>query len=37
MPELREIVDPVLFLAGDGASFITGITLDVNGGRYLPP
>jgi 3-oxoacyl-[acyl-carrier protein] reductase len=36
MPELREIVDPVLFLAGDGASFITGITLDVNGGRYLP-
>jgi 3-oxoacyl-[acyl-carrier protein] reductase len=36
MPELREIVDPMLFLAGDGASFITGITLDVNGGRYLP-
>jgi len=37
MPELREIVDPVLFLASDAASFITGITLDVNGGRYLPP
>jgi NAD(P)-dependent dehydrogenase (short-subunit alcohol dehydrogenase family) len=36
MPELREIVDPIMFLAGDGASFITGITLDVNGGRYLP-
>jgi NAD(P)-dependent dehydrogenase (short-subunit alcohol dehydrogenase family) len=36
MPELREIVDPVLFLAGDAASFITGVTLDVNGGRYLP-
>ncbi|HEX2358159.1 MAG TPA: SDR family oxidoreductase [Micromonosporaceae bacterium] len=36
MPELREIVDPVLFLAGDEASFITGVTLDVNGGRYLP-
>jgi 3-oxoacyl-[acyl-carrier protein] reductase len=36
MPVLREIVDPILFLAGDGASFVTGITLDVNGGRYLP-
>ena len=36
MPELREIVDPILFLAGDESSFITGITLDVNGGRYLP-
>jgi len=36
MPELREIVDPILFLASDAASFITGITLDVNGGRYLP-
>ncbi|HET6213313.1 MAG TPA: SDR family NAD(P)-dependent oxidoreductase [Micromonosporaceae bacterium] len=37
MPELREIVEPVLFLASDAASFVTGITLDVNGGRYLPP
>ncbi len=36
MPELREIVDPILFLCSDAASFITGITLDVNGGRYLP-
>jgi 3-oxoacyl-[acyl-carrier protein] reductase len=36
MPELREIVEPIMFLAGDAASFITGITLDVNGGRYLP-
>ncbi len=36
MPELREVVDPVLFLASEAASFITGITLDVNGGRYLP-
>jgi NAD(P)-dependent dehydrogenase (short-subunit alcohol dehydrogenase family) len=36
MPELREIVDPIMFLCGAGASFITGITLDVNGGRYLP-
>lgn len=36
MPELREVVDPILFLASDAASFITGITLDVNGGRYLP-
>ncbi|GIG58093.1 glucose-1-dehydrogenase [Longispora fulva] len=36
MPELREIVDPIVFLASDAASYITGITLDVNGGRYLP-
>jgi 3-oxoacyl-[acyl-carrier protein] reductase len=36
MPELREIVDPILFLCSDAASFITGVTLDVNGGRYLP-
>lgn len=37
MPELREIVDPILFLAGEGASFITGTVLDVNGGRYMAP
>lgn len=37
MPELREIVDPILFLAGPGASFITGAVLDVNGGRFMPP
>lgn len=36
LPELREIVDPVLFLASDAASYITGVTLDVNGGRYMP-
>ncbi|MGH3647930.1 MAG: SDR family NAD(P)-dependent oxidoreductase, partial [Micromonosporaceae bacterium] len=36
MPELREIVDPVLFLASEQASYITGVTLDVNGGRYMP-
>ena len=36
MPELREIVEPILFLAGDDASFITGTVLDVNGGRFMP-
>lgn len=35
-PELREIVDPVLFLAGPEASYITGVVLDVNGGRFMP-
>jgi 3-oxoacyl-[acyl-carrier protein] reductase len=30
------VVAPILFLASDAASFITGVTLDVNGGRYLP-
>ena len=35
-PELREVVDPVLFLAGEEASYITGVVLDVNGGRFMP-
>ncbi|HZE39038.1 MAG TPA: SDR family NAD(P)-dependent oxidoreductase [Stackebrandtia sp.] len=36
MPELDEIVAPILFLASAEASFITGITVDVNGGRFMP-
>lgn len=35
MPELRELVEPVLFLAGEGSSYVTGVTLDVNGGRFM--
>lgn len=35
-PDLREIVDPVLFLAGEESSYVTGIVLDVNGGRFMP-
>lgn len=35
-PELREAVDPILFLASDEASYITGVVLDVNGGRFMP-
>lgn len=35
-PELREIVDPILFLASDESSYITGVVLDVNGGRFMP-
>jgi 3-oxoacyl-[acyl-carrier protein] reductase len=35
-PDLREIVDPILFLASEGASYITGVVLDVNGGRFMP-
>ncbi len=35
-PEIREAVDPILFLASDEASYITGIVLDVNGGRFMP-
>ena len=36
MPEVREAVDPVLFLASDESSYITGAVLDVNGGRFMP-
>lgn len=30
-----EVAQAVVFLAGDGAAFITGAILDINGGRYL--
>ncbi len=30
-----EVAQAVLFLAGDGAGFITGAILDINGGRFL--
>jgi len=32
----NEVADAVLFLAGDGASYITGQTLHINGGMYTP-
>jgi 3-oxoacyl-[acyl-carrier protein] reductase len=35
MPELREAAEPILFLAGDESSYITGAVLDVNGGRFM--
>lgn len=35
MPDISECVDPVLFLASDQASYITGAVLDVNGGRFM--
>jgi 3-oxoacyl-[acyl-carrier protein] reductase len=30
-----EVAQAVLFLAGDGAHFMTGAILDINGGRYM--
>ncbi len=35
-PELREAVDPILFLCSAESSYITGTVLDVNGGRFMP-
>lgn len=36
LPELRELVDPILWLCSDEASYLTGVVLDVNGGRFMP-
>ncbi|MGH3327526.1 MAG: SDR family NAD(P)-dependent oxidoreductase [Streptomycetales bacterium] len=35
MPELSEAAAPVLYLASDEASYVTGAILDVNGGRFM--
>lgn len=35
IPKISECVNPVLFLASDEASYITGTVLDVNGGRFM--
>jgi 3-oxoacyl-[acyl-carrier protein] reductase len=32
--QAREVAEVVRFLAGDGASYITGQTIHVNGGLY---
>lgn len=34
--EASEIAGAIIFLASDLASYITGITIDVNGGLYMP-
>lgn len=37
LPGMREAVEPILFLCSDEASYITGVVLDVNGGRFMAP
>jgi NAD(P)-dependent dehydrogenase (short-subunit alcohol dehydrogenase family) len=34
--EVADVVDPVMFLLGDGARYITGQVLHVNGGMLMP-
>jgi 3-oxoacyl-[acyl-carrier protein] reductase len=34
-PEIREIVEPICYLLSDQASYVTGVVLDVNGGRFM--
>lgn len=33
LAEIDEVVNPIVFLCSDGASYITGTTLDINGGQ----
>jgi NAD(P)-dependent dehydrogenase (short-subunit alcohol dehydrogenase family) len=35
LAEVEDQVGPILFLTSDEASYITGATLDVNGGRLM--
>lgn len=35
MAEVADTVNAILFLASEGAGYITGVTLDVNGGRFM--
>ncbi|HCT75735.1 MAG TPA: short-chain dehydrogenase [Micromonosporaceae bacterium] len=37
LPHMREAVEPILFLCSEEASYITGVVLDVNGGRFMAP
>lgn len=37
LPRLQELIEPILFLASEQSSYITGTALDVNGGRFMAP
>ena len=36
LAEVQDVIGPMLFLASSAAGFMTGQTLHINGGRYMP-
>ena len=37
LPSIEEVTNVILFLSSDESSYITGISIDVNGGSFMPP
>jgi len=35
LPEPEEVASVVVWLSSDESSYVTGVTIDVNGGQYM--